>query len=198
MGLAPNYLEGQTPLSEEEKEGLLIGAISDRAELDEFEQRNIWQAQEWLLRISPGLDEIRSEEFIKRVHKKMFGDTWQWAGTYRSTNKNIGVDKTEISIELRKLFDDCKYWIEQKQMSEDEIAVRFKHRVVLIHPFANGNGRHSRLMGDILISKYFKKPVFTWGGASISKPGEARKNYLLAIRKADSGSYEHLIRFARE
>lgn len=198
MGLAFEYLEGQTPLREEEKEGLLPDSIGSRAELDEFEQQNIWDAREWLLRISPGLDEILSEEFIKRVHGKMFGDVWEWAGTYRSTNKNIGVDTFEISSELRKLFDDCRFWIGNKTMGDDEIAVRFKHRIVLVHPFANGNGRHSRLMGDILVNKYFKKPAFSWGAVNITKEGEARKKYLLAIRKADNGSYRDLIRFARE
>lgn len=196
MGLSFNYLEGQTPLEEEEKEGLLL-SIPIREELDEFEEQNIQDAIEWSLRISPGLDEILSEEFTKRVHKKMFSDVWKWAGSFRISNKNIGVDSYEIPQELHKLFDDCRYWIENRTMSEDEIAVRFKHRMVLIHPFANGNGRHSRLVGDILISKYFKKNVFSWSIENITKEGEARRKYLLAIRKADNGSYDDLITFAR-
>ena len=198
MGLELAYIEGQTPISEEEKEGLLITSIGVRAELDEFEQHNITNAIEWSRRISPGLDEILSEEFIKRVHKSMFGDVWGWAGQYRKTNKNIGVDTFDISVKLRELFDDCRYWIEHNKLTEDEIGVRFKHRIVLIHPFVNGNGRHSRLMGDIMISTYFKKPVFSWGSRNITKQGEGRTKYLTAIRKADTGSYDTLIEFARE
>ena len=197
MGLEIKYIEGQTPLAEEENEGLIVRAIETRKELDEAEQRNIGNAIEWSLRISSQLDEILSEEFIKRVHRKMFDDVWKWAGSYRTTNKNLGVDKFDIPVELRKVSDDCKYWIENKSFTADEIAVRFKHRVVIVHPFANGNGRHSRLIGDILVNKYFKQPVFSWGSKSMIKPNDTREKYLSALRKADNGNYEDLIVFAK-
>ena len=197
MGLEIKYIEGQTPLAEEENEGLIVRAIENRKKLDEAEQRNIGNAIEWSLRISSQLDEILSEEFIKRVHRKMFDDVWKWAGSYRTTNKNLGVDKFDIPVELRKVSDDCKYWIENKSFTADEIAVRFKHRVVIVHPFANGNGRHSRLIGDILVNKYFKQPVFSWGSKSMIKPNDTREKYLSALRKADNGNYEDLIVFAK-
>jgi Fic-DOC domain mobile mystery protein B len=197
MGLDLNYIEGQTPLSEEEKEGLKLRTVENRTDLDEAEQSNIVHAIEWTLHNSPKLPEILSEDYIKKVHKKMFGEVWKWAGAYRKTNKNLGVDKFEISTELRKVFDDCAFWIEHNTFSEEEIAIRFKHRIVLVHPFANGNGRHSRLLGDILISKFFRQPVFSWGSRSLIKKGEARASYLAALHKADEGNYQDLITFAR-
>ena len=177
--------------------GLKIKTISAREELDEFEQANIQQAVEWTLKTTFSKEEILTEDFILLVHKKMFGEVWEWAGTKRKTNKNIGVDKHQITIEIKNLFEDCKYWIDNKTYQPDEIAVRFSHRVVQVHVFPNGNGRHSRLMADILISHIFKKPVFTWGRSNLSKSGDSRKKYLDALHKADEGIMKPLIDFAR-
>jgi Fic-DOC domain mobile mystery protein B len=196
MELNLNYIVGQTPLDEDEKDGL-IPPIDSRVMLNELEQDNINRAIVWARNISPSLKDILSENFLQRVHARMFGNIWNWAGTYRKTNKNIGVDKYEISSALKNVFDDCLFWIENNTFNADEIAVRFKHRIVLVHPFANGNGRHSRLMGDILIQKHFKGQNFSWGNMSFVEEGEARKAYLAAIRKADQGDYKHLILFAR-
>ncbi len=136
-------------------------------------------------------------DFIKEVHSKMFSDVWEWAGTFRRTNKNIGVDKYSIQQELKVLLDDCIFWIENDTYAEDEIAIRFKHRLVQIHPFPNGNGRHSRLCADILISQVFNKPVFTWGGTNLNEQGESRNKYLDAIYKADKKNIDSLMSFAR-
>jgi Fic-DOC domain mobile mystery protein B len=155
MGLNLNYIEGQTPIDEDEKEGLKISTISTIAELNEFEQLNIEKAFEWILRRKPAADKILTEEFVKELHKRMFGDVWKWAGAFRNSNKNIGVDKYQIGTKLRDLLEDCKYWIEHKTYNEDEIAIRFSHRIVSIHPFPNGNGRHSRLIADCLIIQWF-------------------------------------------
>ncbi len=198
MGLNIEYIEGQTPLDEEEKEGLLIPTISTREELNEFEQANIQQAIEWTIKTRFSTEEILNEDFLLFVHRKMFGEVWEWAGKKRKTNKNIGVDKHFISIEVRKLIDDCRYWIENKTYSNDEIAIRFSHRIVKIHLFPNGNGRHSRLIGDIMISNIFKKPVFTWGRADLSKKNTMRKEYLEAIHLADNENYKSLIEFSRK
>ena len=197
MGLDLEYIKGQTPLEEDEKEGLKIKTISTRSELNEFEQANIEQAIEWSLKINPPYEEILSITFIKDVHKKMFSKVWSWAGKFRKTNKNIGVDKYQIEIELIKLMNDCKFWIKNKSFSEDEIAIRFKHRLVKIHPFPNGNGRHSRLCADILISKVFRKKVFTWGSKNITNQGQTRMKYLNAIYEADKENIKPLIKFAR-
>jgi len=197
MGLSLKYIEGQTPLDEDEKEGLLIKTISTHGELDEFEQANIQQALEWSIRNKFSKEEILTEEFILLLHKKMFNEVWDWAGRIRKTNKNIGVDKYQIPVEIRSLIEDCKYWIENQVFEPDEIAVRFSHRIVQIHVFSNGNGRHSRLIGDIVVSNIFNKPVFTWGGNDLSKQGNFRKKYLDAIYKADEGIYQPLIEFSR-
>ncbi len=197
MGLDINYSDGQTPLEEEEKDGLLINSVTTRGELDEFEQHGVEKANEWLLNRNFGFEKILTEDFAKNLHRIMFADVWSWAGEFRKTNKNIEVDKSMITIELKNLFDDCKYWIENKTFSEDEIAVRLSHRIVLIHPFANGNGRHSRLIADILINKGFGKSYFTWGSKSLIKIGEARSVYLKALREADNLDYDALILFAR-
>ena len=197
MGLELEYIKGQTPLEEEEKEELKIKTISTRGELDEFEQANIEKAMEWSLRRKFSMDKILTSDFIKDVHKRMFDEVWGWAGTFRRTNKNIGVDKYYIGQELMVLLDDCRYWIDNKTFSEDEIAIRFKHRMVKIHLFPNGNGRHSRLCADILVSHGFNRPVFTWGGENITDKGETRTWYLEALYQADNGNIKPLLEFAR-
>ncbi|MCK9426117.1 MAG: mobile mystery protein B [Ignavibacteriaceae bacterium] len=197
MGLDLDYKEGQTPLDEDEKDGLLIKTITTRGELDEFEQLGVEKANQWLLSKKLMVNKILTEDFVRDLHKRMFGDIWKWAGEYRRTNKNIGVDKFEIGIELNKLLADCRFWIENKTFLEDEISVRFSHRMAAIHPFANGNGRHSRLIADVLINKGFGKPYFTWGSKNLVKQSEARTQYLHALREADNFSYKPLIDFAR-
>jgi Fic-DOC domain mobile mystery protein B len=196
MGLALACIDGQTPLDEEEKDGLLIPAIATRGELDEFEQQNIEQAIQWTLGRSFKPDIVFTEPFIRMVHKRMYGDVWSWAGDFRKTNKNIGIDKWQIPTELRYLLDDTRYWYENNVYAPDEMAVRFKHRIVSIHCFPNGNGRHSRLMADIIIEKIYKQPVFSWGAAKLSGEGDARAAYLKAIKAADQGNCSLLQAFA--
>jgi Fic-DOC domain mobile mystery protein B len=197
MGLDIDYIDGQTPLDEDEMEGLLIPSIATRAELDEFEQQNIEQAMQWTLgrSLKPGV--IFTEDFIRMVHKRMYGDVWAWAGSFRKTNKNIGVDKWQIPIELKTLSDDAKYWYENNTFPPDEMALRFKHRLVSIHCFPNGNGRHSRLMADIIIDKIYGQPLFSWGTLKDTNEGDARKSYLKAVKTADQGDYSLLLAFAR-
>lgn len=197
MGLAFGYTDGQTPLDEEEKEGLLIPTIATRGELDEFEQQNIEQAVQWSLGRSFIPAAVFTEEFVRLVHKRMYGNIWSWAGVFRNSNKNIGVNKWEIPTQLRYLLDDVKYWHAHTIYQPDEIAIRFKHRLVSIHCFPNGNGRHSRLMADIAIEKIFKQPVYTWGAAGLVKKEEQRAAYLKALRAADAGEIQPLISFAR-
>lgn len=197
MGLDLEYIDGQTPLDESEKEGLLIRSLSTRGELDEFEQQNIENAIQWTLLRKFKKEKILSELFIQNLHKKMYGNVWKWAGTYRKTNKNIGVDKLQIATSLRSLLDDANYWIEFKIYTAEEIAICFKHRLVSIHCFPNGNGRHSRLMADIIIEKIFYQPIFSWGGKIPSDENNIRANYLKAIKEADKGELNSLLQFAR-
>jgi len=197
MGLDLAYINGQTPLDEDEKDGLLVPTIGNRAELDEFEQQNIEEAIQWVLSRSFKAKVILTEKFIRNLHKRMFGNVWDWAGYFRKTNKNLGVDKWQIPIALKALLDDTLYLIEHDVFTPDEIAIRFKHRLVSIHCFPNGNGRHSRLMADILVDKIYKLPVFSWGAGNLVKQSDTRITYLKAVREADKNNYEQLLSFAR-
>jgi Fic-DOC domain mobile mystery protein B len=197
MGLEIKYNDGQTPLSEEEKEGLLIPSISTRGELDEFEQQNIEEAILWSLKRNFKKDNIFTSAFICELHNRMYGNVWAWAGEFRKTNKNIGVDKWQIATDLSVLLGDVQFWNANNTFDSDETAIRFKHRLVSIHCFANGNGRHSRLMADIVIEHCFKLPHFTWGSVLKENLSDARMSYLSALKLADKGDIEPLIKFAR-
>jgi Fic-DOC domain mobile mystery protein B len=197
MGLNLEYIDGQTPLDEDEKDGLLIPTITTRSDLDEFEQLNIEEAIQWLTGKSFSVETLLSERFIRNLHKRMFGDVWSWAGTFRNSNKNIGVDKWHINISLKDLCDDARYWISNDTFTPDEIAIRFKHRIVSIHCFPNGNGRHSRIMADLIIENVFNRDPFTWGSNDLIHSSTIRQSYIQSLRLADSGVFEPLIEFAR-
>lgn len=184
---------GATPLSLEEQEGLIPSWIATREDLNAAEEANIEDAVIWMSRRrSP---KILTEAFVKHLHSKMFGDVWRWAGSYRTTGKNIGVDLTEISMRLRGLFDDVAYWTKEAVYSQEEIAVRLHHRLVFIHPFANGNGRHARLLADIFIQQYGGK-LLTWGQVSLVTKSETRDAYIAALKSADNHDIEPLMTFA--
>jgi Fic-DOC domain mobile mystery protein B len=191
-----NNPEGATLLDPDELEGLKIKTITTRGELDRWEQENINTAIEWLSSRRNKAD-ILNESFVRKLHEKMFGKVWTWAGMFRRTNKNIGVDKTLIGIELRNLLDDVKYWIENKTYEPDEIAARFHHRMVFIHPFPNGNGRHARLIADVLLTDVLGLEPFTWGNGDLVHTGDVRHHYIEALRAADGHDYEPLKTFVR-
>ncbi len=197
MGLDLSYINGQTPLDEDEKQGLRIPSIATRMELDEFEQQNIEKAMLWLVGKSFKTNVIFTEAFICNLHKRMYGDVWAWAGQFRKTNKNLGVDSWHIPMELKMLCDDALYWVENKTYSPDEIAIRFKHRIVSIHCFPNGNGRHSRLMADIIVEKIFGNPVFSWGAVNLLQPSTSRNTYIQSLKTADQAVINDLLAFAR-
>lgn len=197
MGLDFTSEDGQTPLEEDEKEGLLISSISTRGELDEFEQQNIEEALQWVFNRSFKAENVFTARFVCELHKKMFGHVWAWAGAFRKTNKNLGVDKWQISIELQKLCNDALYWIAHHTYTADEIAIRFKHRLVSIHCFSNGNGRHSRLIADVIVHKVLGMELFGWGMSGMRDGRDLRKTYLDAIRAADAANFGPLLAFAR-
>ena len=196
MGLDLSYINGQTPLDEEEKDGLLIPIISTRQELDEFEQQNIEEAMQWLLTRQLKAEQILSEKFIKDLHKRMYGHVWKWAGDFRRTQKNIGVEPWLIPNDLKVLLDDSMLWYKQAVFEPEELAIRFKHRLVSIHCFPNGNGRHSRLMADIIIEKIYKQKPFSWGAESLPT-SEQRNEYIAAVKAADRDNMLPLLAFAR-
>lgn len=197
MGLDLDDIDGQTPIEEDEKDGLLIEAITTKADLDEFEQQNIEESMQWVLGRKFNRKDVFTEKFIRALHSRMYGHVWAWAGTFRKTAKNIGIDKHQIPTQLKILCEDALFWIENETYTPDEIAIRFKHRLVSIHCFPNGNGRHSRLMADIIIENIFGLDVFSWGSANLTKKGDARAAYLVAVKAADTGNYSPLLAFAR-
>ena len=197
MGLDLKYIDSQTPLDEDEKEGLKIKSITTQGELDEFEHLNIEKAVEWTIHIKLKTERILTEKFVRDLHKKMYGDVWKWAGSFRMTDKNIGINWTQIGVELKCLIDDTKYWVENETYSSEEIAIRFKHRIVAIHCFPNGNGRHSRMMADIIMESIFDRDVFNWHKSNMVKADETRKRYITALRQADEGNISPLIEFAK-
>jgi Fic-DOC domain mobile mystery protein B len=197
MGLTIEYVEGQTPLEDNEKEGLRIPSITTREELDEFEQLNIEKAIQWTFGKKISVEQLFSEKFIKELHKRMYGEVWKWAGTFRTSEKNIGIKSYLITIDLKLLLDDAIFWKKNNTYNSEELAVRFKHRLVSIHCFANGNGRHSRLMADLIMEKLYNSKFFSWGSANLVKATETRSNYIQAVRKADNNDIRPLILFAK-
>jgi Fic-DOC domain mobile mystery protein B len=197
MGLKIEYIDGQTPLNDEEKNGLRIPSITTRKELDEFEQLNIEKAIQWTFGKKIKTEQLFSEKFIKDLHKRMYGDVWKWAGTFRNSEKNIGIKSYLIATELKQLLDDAIFWKENNTYNSEELAIRFKHRLVSIHCFANGNGRHSRLMADLIMEKLYSSKFFSWGSTNLVKETETRSNYIQAVRKADNNDIEPLIAFAK-
>ena len=197
MGLEIDYLDGQTPLNEEEKEGLRIPSITTREELDEFEQLNIEKAIQWTFGKKFKAEQLFSEKFIKDLHRRMYGEVWKWAGTFRTSEKNIGIKSYLISIELKQLLEDVFFWNENNTYDSEELAIRFKHRLVSIHCFANGNGRHSRLLADLIMEKLYDSNFFSWGSANLVNATKSRSNYISAIKKADKNDIQPLIAFAK-
>lgn len=197
MGLTIEYRDGQTPLDEEEKQGLRIPTITTREALDEFEQLNIEKAIQWTLGKKLYPEQLFSEVYIKNLHKQMFGQVWKWAGTFRTSEKNIGIKSYLISTSLKQLLDDAIFWYKNNSYNSEELAVRFKHRLVSIHCFANGNGRHARLMADLILEKLYGERFFTWGNTSLVNATEARTTYIKAIKMADKNEIQPLIAFAK-
>ncbi|MCK5707456.1 MAG: mobile mystery protein B [Candidatus Aureabacteria bacterium] len=189
------YPDGATPIDSDETAGLLLPHISTKAELDRWEQDNINEADMWAEKYRR--KDIITITFIRRLHKEMFKNVWQWAGKFRKSDKNIGVPWHQITQNLRALCDDTNYWINNSTYKTDEVAWRFHYRLVFIHPFPNGNGRHSRLMADLILIKIYNKSRFTWGSENLAKPSECRKRYIEALRSADRNDFSFLKDFVR-
>ena len=185
--------DGATPISPEEREGLIPSHITRRQELNELEQQNIVEAAIWA---SSRKWNPVSESFGRGLHRRMFGQVWKWAGTYRTTNKNIGIDHWLINARIAEAFDNAAYWVGHKTFPPGEIAIRFHHALVFIHPFPNGNGRWSRKMADILLAR-LGEPPFAWGRNELRAAGETRDIYIVALKQADNHDFGPLLAFAR-
>jgi len=193
-----DYPPDATPLDPDELKGLRLSHITTRAELDRWEQDNIIEAETWAFRKKNlTTEDLLSVDFIRQLHKRMFGSVWRWAGEFRSSEKNIGIQPWAIGSALKNLLEDVIFWVEQSVFPPDEIAARFHHRLVAIHPFANGNGRHARLMADLLLVHTLKQPRFSWGRKNLVQAGECRERYISALQAADGRDYEPLFEFVR-
>ena len=190
-----HYSAGATPLDPDEAEKLKLKHITTREELNRWEQDNINDALDWVQKHRQG--DILTEKFIKTLHQKMFGNVWRWAGKFRQSGKNIGVDYRQIPVSLHLLLQDVHYWIKEKVYPADEIAIRFHHKLVWIHLFPNGNGRHARLMTDILLVEILKQKPFNWTIQGMQDEDKIRDAYLNALKKADKGDYSMLLEFVR-
>ena len=189
------YPDGATPLDGDEIEGLKFPHVTTRGELDHLEQANIEAGLLWLKRRKN--TDILNDQFVRNLHKHLFGEVWKWAGNYRLTEKNIGVAPGQVSVQLRDLLDDVRFWFQNSTFHPIEAAVRFHHRMVYIHPFPNGNGRHAREMTNLLLKNVLKHPEFSWGSGNLLKAGSIRKQYIESLHAADQENYEPLRKFVR-
>jgi Fic-DOC domain mobile mystery protein B len=189
-----DYLPGATPIDADEAAGLIPSHLTLQRELNEFEEINILEAVQWLNTQRRG--DPLDVDFIQRVHHRMFGKTWRWAGKPRLTDKNIGVPSYEIRPRLRLMLDDVAAQIKHQSYGPKELAARYHHRLVAIHVFPNGNGRHARLMADLLLTK-LAGSRFDWGRDSLMAATETRAIYIAALKSADAGDYAPLLTFLK-
>lgn len=189
--------DNATPLNEEEREAL-IPSVTTRAELNQIERLNINEARIWAMRKSVlRRDDLLTDGFARELHRRMFNGVWRWAGRYRTTEKNLGREVHRLAEGVRNVFDDARAWFEHSTYPLPEAAVRLHHRLVVIHPWPNGNGRHSRLMADIVVAAKGGKEL-TWGaGNDLVATGEVRRRYIDAVREADQENFGPLLEFAR-
>ncbi|AMV71526.1 toxin, Fic family [Desulfuromonas sp. DDH964] len=190
-----DYPAGATPIDPDEAQGLLLPHIRTREELDRWEQENISEAEDAVLRRKQ--KDILTEKYARDLHKRMFGNVWRWAGDFRRSQKNIGIEWMQVPVALRQLFQEVNGWLEYQSYPPDEIAARFHHRLVAIHAFANGNGRHARLMADVLLVHLLGQKRFSWGQENLTNAGECRRRYIEALQAADRHDYGPLLVFVR-
>lgn len=189
-----DYPDGATPLGPDDLDGLKFKHVTTRGELDQLEQAGITEGLKWLDKQKN--PDVLSEAFVLELHKRLFGRVWKWAGTFRRTEKNIGVDPIQVAIQLRQLLGDARYWVEHDTYSPKELAARFHHKLVFIHPFPNGNGRHARIMVDAVLTKLLDEPAIDWaGGYRLEAMNERRDQYIAALRAADGHDISALLKF---
>jgi len=197
MALGSAHAPGATPLDPNELADLIPDHLTTQRELNEWEQSNIIQGQEWAIKSRRStFSDLLDDHFLKLLHKRMFDKTWKWAGEYRKSDKNIGIDWMQIPVQVRNASEDAKVWVDKKVYEPRELAVRFHHQIVKIHPFPNGNGRHARLVADLLLMKYYKVERLGWSRHDLTAHSESRARYISALRDADKGDFDELIQFA--
>jgi Fic-DOC domain mobile mystery protein B len=194
VGLTPHTPPGATPLDPDEARGLIPTHIATQGQLNEWELQNIVEGRTWAA--AQRSADLLNLDFMQKLHRRMFGRTWRWAGTIRNTEKNIGVEPAQIRVRMTELCRDVAVQVQTHAYPVREIAARFHHRLVRIHPFPNGNGRFARLMTDLLLAGQ-GEPPFTWGEGQPAAPEDLRQQYIAALRAADANDYGPLFAFVR-
>jgi Fic-DOC domain mobile mystery protein B len=202
MALIGKNVPGETPLSDQDLQGLKLPLLTTRGQLSAVEGPNIVSGKQWALGARRSqLPGMLSIEYLQELHRQMFRDVWQWAGEIRPTQLENAFASSvpDIRPHLAGLYADAvEFWLADPKMGPDEFAVRVHHRVVKIHPFRNGNGRHSRLLADLILEKHYQVKPFTWGGGGdLGNSDPNRQQYLECLRAADKGEYDPLLKLCR-
>jgi Fic-DOC domain mobile mystery protein B len=188
------YPEGATPLDPDELGGLKYKHITTQGELNELEQANIASGLRWLARTRR--KDILTDDFAIELHRRLFGDVWAWAGRFRKTETNIGVDPVQIGVQLRGAMMDAQYWADHGTYQPVEAAARLHHRLVFVHPFSNGNGRHARIMADAVLEKIYGAGAIDWtAGSDLQNMNDRRDAYIKALKAADNFDIAPLLAF---
>ena len=197
---APSWTNGppgSTPLDPDEAEGLFPSHISTQGELNAWEQLNISRADSWAIsRRRRRTTTVLTSKFAEELHRRMFNETWRWAGTYRLTGKNLGVPASQVSTALRDCLANAAHWLAEEVFELDELAARLHHQLTFVHPWPNGNGRWARLMADALLAAA-QRPRFSWGAGDLERATDARADYIAALKAADRGDLAPLLAFVR-
>ena len=191
--------EGATPLTADDMLGLKQMHVETREQLNELEAANILQGQIWVSGLKGlKIESVFDRNFIINLHLALFGDVWKWAGTFRTRELNIGVDPVNISVELHNFLEDAKCWIEFDHFDNLELSARIQHRLVKIHPFVNGNGRHSRMFTDIVRIFLLKEKPMKWAEAKLENMSMERSSYIQGLRKADAGDFSVFLKYLKK
>ena len=191
--------EGATPLSPDDMLGLKYKHVETRDQLNELEAANILQGQIWASKLkAPTLKSIFDRNFVTNLHIALFGDVWEWAGDFRLRELNIGVEPRNISVDLHNFLEDAKCWIEFNHFEHLELSARIQHRLVQIHPFVNGNGRHSRIFTDIVRVFLLNEKPMKWAHAKLEDMTAERSAYISGLRKADAGDFTQFVEYLRQ
>jgi Fic-DOC domain mobile mystery protein B len=202
MALIGAHAPGATPLRPEDVERLRpeLRWVKTLEQLNPLEAANIAECEKWAQtsRLFT-LPEFLATTRMERVHREMFDEVWLWAGEIRTheLENAFASPAHRVRTDLEVLWGDARYWLEQQSFAPDELAVRLHHRLVKVHPFANGNGRHARLVVDFLLERHFGLERLRWGGMSLGEEGFGRATYISALQRADQNDYQPLLEFCR-
>ena len=188
--------EGQTPLDPDEIAGLVPQHIATRAQLNEWESQNIADGLTRARKRRPKPGKLLTDTYLRKLHQHMFGSTWRWAGTYRNSDKSLGIDWQQIPLQMRQVPENFLYRLKSGKEKPDKLAVDLHHQLVSIHPFPNGNGRWARAAADLL-QETLGEPPFSWGRKNLVDISETRQRYIAALQAADQGELSNLLQFAR-